>query len=382
MKRLFAVSLAYLLASGCSHLHRAPSKQATIAPVEEAPKVERPDPATPGATPLTRPASFVAHPPLDRQSPTRPPEKPSELADLPFGPIEAKPNPAPASVPAAEPIELAAASTSAAPTVTDPPALRTEAASIPDTLTAMPTIPEVVEPKVAESIAAPVEPATLPDSMPATEPANAPSPAPIVPAPDPKPLAIEAQGPVEAPPQPKGRAVAKVGNEVITLPEFTEAVKHRLGLLPTGTTPSRKLIIKVARSTLEFLIERSLIMQEARRQFPERTRLEAALAEADDRWLVDELPRLLRREGAANEAELRTKLARRAQSLDDLREISRLRVLATSMMAGAGVSGNLEGYLGQLRVRTPITSIMTPAQISASQGDPSSKVGISGGRGE
>jgi len=200
------------------------------------------------------------------------------------------------------------------------------------------------------------------------EPGLESEPASLVPQP---PLAVRAQ--------PKGRAVARVGDELIMLPALTDAVKRRLQLLPTDTPPTCKIVVRVARSALESLIEKSLVMQEARRRYPDRTHLETALAEADGHWFTEELPRILRRENAAGEPELRSMLAHRAQSLDDLRETSLLRALTSAMMAGEG--GDLEVYLGQLRRRTPITSIMNHAEISASPGELPAKTGTAGGFG-
>ena len=58
--------------------------------------------------------------------------------------------------------------------------------------------------------------------------------------------------------------MASVGEEAITLPELTGAVKARLAQFPQGQSPSRRQIIALARSVLKGMVVRSLVLQEAR----------------------------------------------------------------------------------------------------------------------
>ncbi len=378
MKRLLAILLLGLVPTGCAALHRAPPDPAPVAAVPGPPVAvaERPEVARQQLAATTSPVSFFANPPARDQSKAQPIAQPAVGSSaLAFAPTPTEVIPpasvSPASVTPASPAEFVAAMPTPA-IEPEPGPGSMDIASVPAAFPAVTTPPQEIGPESAARETNPPESVASP--APAL-PVLSPQPPPPSPALEPKPAAIAPPALDPIPPQPKGRAVARVGDEVVTLPVFTDAVKRRLQLLPPGTPPTRKLIIRVARSTLESLIEQSLIKQEARRQFPDQTRFDAALAEADGRWFAEELPRLLSREGVASEAELRTKLARQARSLDDLREMSRLRTLAMTMMTNAGGNGNLEGYLSQLRRQTPITSIMTPAQVAASQGDPAAKAG-------
>jgi len=180
--------------------------------------------------------------------------------------------------------------------------------------------------------------------------------------------------------KPPGRAVARVGDEVITLPELTAAVKDRLRGLPDGQEPTRRQIVTLARSTLEAKIQRSLVWQEARRRFAASGGLDPVLAAIDRRWIDDELPRRVREEGALDEGDLAARLARRGQSLADLRERSRTRAMAVELMRAEPGGGpdrptdcQVAAYLDGLRRRIRIASIMTQSEVAAASGDPAAR---------
>ncbi len=405
MKRRVATVLALLIPSGCAAIDRSPPQgdRAATVPHESCRPLGRRDEQPPRCLPGRAGA------------PEGPPHASPAVAERPAA-GRVVPIPVPTSTPpsAVEATALGLAATSppaASPRPPEPTSAKAatlrepdKADAIPVTLAGIepPTVPDL-EPERAEPVASTTEATAGPPPSPALEPGIAEVPAPgagSIPVPTSESVAIPAAAgpelakddpkaatgsvrvaPPEAesgPPRARGRAVAQVGEEVITLPTLTEAVKRRLQLLPADTPPKRKLIIKVARSTLESLIEQSLVMQEARRQFPEARLLEDALTRADRQWAEAELPRLLRAEGLASEADLRGKLARKAESLDDLRETYKLRALVGQMMRRGGGPDDLKGYIDQLRSRTPITSIMTPAQLAASQGDPSARAGMGG----
>ncbi len=366
MKPWSATALAFLITSGCATLDRPGPVAPPSPPPKGTPAAERSKPAfvdraraqAPPPASLAAGAMAVAASP-----PAAAPEAKLASYVAPAPKPTSTPVPAPVPAPGPELGAIAALPTPEPGKAVEPPAS-----------------PPEVEPARVDLTPAPVEPTPAP--APAPEPpapvvAAAPEPAPVA-APMPGPSPSPAAAPSKAP---AGRPVARVGDEVITLPALTDAVKRRLALLPPDSTPTRKLIIRTARSTLESLIETSLILQEARRQFPDPAGLGAALAEADGRWAEGEVPKIAAREHAASEGELRDRLARKAQSLDDLREMYRLRDLAGRMMRRDGSAGDLDASLAELRRRTPITSIMTPAQLAASQGDPLGGAGLGAGGG-
>lgn len=166
--------------------------------------------------------------------------------------------------------------------------------------------------------------------------------------------------------KPRGRVIAEVGDEAITLAELTGVVKERLKGLPPGSKPGRRQIIALSRSYLEARILRSGVLQAARESLKEEPGgVEEALARASDRWEKEELPRLLRRENQATESGLRVRLARRGQSLDDLKATFEGREVARQMMVREGFKGDLDAYLGTLKDRVPIRSVLDPKRLEA-----------------
>ena len=63
--------------------------------------------------------------------------------------------------------------------------------------------------------------------------------------------------------QTAGRVAATVGDEVITIHELKRAVQDRLKSVPAGQQPSAQDLTMVAEATLQELIERSVIVQDA-----------------------------------------------------------------------------------------------------------------------
>src|SRR6516165_8509937 len=92
-----------------------------------------------------------------------------------------------------------------------------------------------------------------------------------------------------------GRAAARVGDEVITLHDLVLNVKEQLKRHPPGRDLSRDELNMVAKSVLAGLIERTLIVQEAKRALKNPKQLDLVNKEADKYWRQEELPPLLRR---------------------------------------------------------------------------------------
>lgn len=114
-----------------------------------------------------------------------------------------------------------------------------------------------------------------------------------------------------------GRAAARVGDEVITLRELRDAVQdavRRQGGQP-GQIP-RDQINLVAKHVLASLIERTLMVQEAKHQLKSSDKQLLKLQEvADKYWRENELPPLLRKHFVENEHQLRRKFDEEGRSL-------------------------------------------------------------------
>lgn len=161
----------------------------------------------------------------------------------------------------------------------------------------------------------------------------------------------------------KGRPIARIGSEVITLPELTEVVKERLRLRPTGSELTRKQIIQLIRMQLQRMIETRLVMQEARRVIGDARERTALIEKLEARWEERELPRLLEQRGVARPEQLQRMLAWELGSLDDLRESYTTRALARELCRReSGVEADdrdLAAFYESLRRRYPISSILS-----------------------
>ncbi len=131
------------------------------------------------------------------------------------------------------------------------------------------------------------------------------------------------------------KTAARIGDEVITLHELTIAVKERLERippLPNDPEERRRVTNMLAASSLEDLIEQSMIIQEARRQIKNPKQMTMFNEMADKAFREEELPPLLRKYAAANEYELNQKLAEKGLSLDAKREAFRNSFLAKGFL--------------------------------------------------
>ena len=290
----------------------------------------------------------------------RPPEAPAPRRPEPTDPPRfaaqaqpAAPWPSPPALPGP-----AAARVAAIPTVESRPAIAPGPPPAPIVGPPAPAVPAVAE-------AAPIEPEVVATAAPgpAAVAGEIPKPPAVAEVRSDPPPAI----PPPPPAEPKGRPVARVGDEVITLPELTRAVRARLAQLPPGASPARREVIALARSVLKGMVVRSLVFQEARGVLGGSTALAEATARIEGRWDRDERPALAAREGAATEADLRARLAARSTSPEVLRDEFVVRTLALDLMAreGGRPPADLDGYLDALRKRRPIASIMTPAELAS-----------------
>jgi hypothetical protein len=127
-----------------------------------------------------------------------------------------------------------------------------------------------------------------------------------------------------------GRAAARVGDEVITLNELTVAVKERIAALPMPKDyqPNRQEIMMITSQVLDQLIERTTILQEAKRELKKPEQIQLFRKLADQCWREEELPPLLRKYQVENEYKLKDKLAEEGKSIDAMRETFRQEFLA------------------------------------------------------
>jgi hypothetical protein len=114
---------------------------------------------------------------------------------------------------------------------------------------------------------------------------------------------------------------ARVGEEIITLRELRRAyAETKKKCVPDGHRLTPEETDQLARMALDNLIDRSLILQEAKRLMKSPKQWDKFKEFASQAWLEDELPPLLRRYAASNVYELKQKLNEKGKSLDEMRE--------------------------------------------------------------
>lgn len=302
-----------------------------------------PDPGTPGLSPTTSVASGRAEPaPISSfAAPSEPAGAEAPGAGPESGPATLTEPPVPASEPAAPQELLPPALPSGEPTSPVPdlvpgptPDLNSGPQAGQDRLDLPPPGPlptlDLPPTLAAENPPLPATSATL-------EPAEVPqTPAPTAPTPNLDPAVVTVNGDLtaihaEGTPvtlKEAGKVAAYVGDEVITVHELTNAVKEKVANLPNGYKPNQREILGISSQILDMLIERSTIIQEARREMKDPKRLNMFMDIAVKQWRENEIPPMLRKMAVTNEYELKQKLAEQGQSLDAMREAYKLDFLA------------------------------------------------------
>jgi peptidyl-prolyl cis-trans isomerase SurA len=285
----------------------------------------------------------------------KPPAAPSRAPD-PVVPVEKSPGDSPSlSVPAAPvtksranvaspadlPIEPAPAAGAGAPNQAGDPAVPPKAA-VPETAPAGQKVnadksTAVRTPASANAPAElpPLEPApTLDKASPAVS-ARAAVPGPAPQKHDPQIVRTSAHdAPGEATdrrrlPLEPGCPIARVGDEIITYHDLVLATRERLpkNLLPHGqefnSEQQIELINQINRmriDTLESLIERSMLFQEAKRHIKDPKLLNRIYEDADRFWYDNEILPLQREYNVDNEQQLKERLARQGRSLDAMHQ--------------------------------------------------------------
>ena len=118
------------------------------------------------------------------------------------------------------------------------------------------------------------------------------------------------------------QSAAHVGEDVITLRELRRAYKQRLLQVSGGHPESLSVRAKneLARQSLEDLVDRTLLIQEAKRLVKDEKKFDLVMKDADKYWRENELKSMLQRTHMASESELASKLKSEGLSLEEVRD--------------------------------------------------------------
>jgi parvulin-like peptidyl-prolyl isomerase len=135
-----------------------------------------------------------------------------------------------------------------------------------------------------------------------------------------------------------GRSAARVGDEIITMHELKVATKEQYNRFKPqqprsefaieDQTEKHKEILILAKQTLDGLIDRSLLVQEAKRAIKNPKQVDKFMEMADKVWRDEQLPPLEYRYHVDTEQQLRDKLAEEGRSLDAMSQAFRQDYLA------------------------------------------------------
>ncbi len=139
-----------------------------------------------------------------------------------------------------------------------------------------------------------------------------------------------------------GRPLAKVGDEIITFYDLTVATKEQLNRYPelkeayqspVGRKEAQKQISMLAKSTLDNLIDRSLLIQDAKHHMKNDAKaLEQVNAEADRVFRESEQLPLQRNYHVDTDDQLNEKLAEQGRSLSTMKQSFRQMFLAENFL--------------------------------------------------
>jgi parvulin-like peptidyl-prolyl isomerase len=123
----------------------------------------------------------------------------------------------------------------------------------------------------------------------------------------------------EDPGEPATIVVARVGDTVITTTEFAYGVRDRVrGASYAQLTPEQKA--QVQKETLEYLIDRAMLVQEARKRLKDPKQWEVFKSSVEKEWIDRELPAMIAHAKVRDEFELEKALEKGHQSLAEIRE--------------------------------------------------------------
>ncbi len=132
-----------------------------------------------------------------------------------------------------------------------------------------------------------------------------------------------------------GVPVARVGDEIITYHDLVHAVRENLSNHPrppgfdtAGRLERHNYLSMAYTETLENLIDRCLLVQEAKRNIKDKKMLDQVYEKSDEMWHVNEILPLERKYNVDSELQLKEKLAAESRSLDAMKESFRQTFLA------------------------------------------------------
>jgi peptidyl-prolyl cis-trans isomerase SurA len=125
---------------------------------------------------------------------------------------------------------------------------------------------------------------------------------------------------------------ARVGDEVITYREVRTAYNKRRQSLPADVQLTPEDQYRLVRSVLDELIDRAVLLQEARRELKKPQQYKMVMDMADKYFDEHELPPLMRRTASTNVHELKAKLKERNESLEEIREQFRREFLSQGFL--------------------------------------------------
>lgn len=260
-------------------------------------------------------------PAMDDLVPSREAAAPKTKTDAPAPKPVAEPEPEPAKAPDLH-IDLDLEPPTASAGAEEPLDLPDLApAPVEDDDVALPELPPAAEPSASNSaLPANQQTQTLAARTPAprVDPAvrRASTAAAVEPTPIPSDHVADDPNLIEA-----GRTAARVGDEVITLRELVVAVKDQVARHGGSISQiPRDELNMIAQNILAALIERSLIVQEAKRQLKDPKQMDRILEAADKYWREEGLPPLFHQHMVENEPQLKEKLEGTGRSLESLKQ--------------------------------------------------------------
>ncbi len=162
-----------------------------------------------------------------------------------------------------------------------------------------------------------------------------------------------------------GKPVARVGNEVITWHELVQEVSIRRRGMPANPPLTAEQSNMLGKMVLRDLIDRSIIVQEAKHDLKTDKQFKELMKIADKVWMEEELPPMLRRYAVSNIFELRVKMKEKNESLDELRATYRLEFLSHGYM-DQKIRPKLDVSLTEMRsyYENHLKKYQRPAQIT------------------
>jgi parvulin-like peptidyl-prolyl isomerase len=128
-----------------------------------------------------------------------------------------------------------------------------------------------------------------------------------------------------------GVAAARVGDEIVTFHDLLVAVKEFVKRNNFKNIP-REQVNEIASGVLNGLIERSLLVQEAKREIKTPAKLDQFMKVADQIWREEHLTPLKARYALDTEQQVRERLAEEGRSLDAMQQGFRQDFLAQSYL--------------------------------------------------